>query len=186
MVACFGPLLQRVHIFSELSEAECGEICELVQARHYATDEHLFKQGDLGEEMFLVADGAVRVYIDEDGNETTLATLGEGEVIGEMSLLTGEPRSACAVAVEDSRLLVISKSDFDVHLASNAHVMLEMARVIARRQANTNHSVIPHVAGATPPPVRPAAVADLKIQIDEAEREEEVKEICHTDFFEAL
>src|SRR3954447_10209209 len=83
-------------------------------------------------------DGRIKVYTTEGGTEKVLAFYAEGQVLGEMALLTGEPRSASAVAMGDVRVLELAKDDFDTYLSGNVNVMREMMRVIALRQQQTN------------------------------------------------
>src|SRR5207248_3205430 len=177
-------ILKQTGIFASVDDAVCNEVCNLVQARHYAKDEFLFNQGEPGREMFIVASGRVKVFIGEEGDERVLALLGDGESFGEMALLTGEPRSASAIALADSRLLVLPKEAFDRFIAGNAAAMLEIARVMARRQALTNAQLLSKPDELALDVGGGAQV--LTIQIDQDEVEEAVEEICAMDFFEEL
>lgn len=179
-----GLFMKRIGIFAGLSDDACDEISGLVHAHYYAKDQPLFKQGDPGDALYLVADGRIRIFLEDARHERDLAFCGEGEILGEMALLTGEPRSASATAATDSRVLVISKEDFDALVGRNPSIMREVAKVLAHRQAQTDAQLLPasndiHVGTLQ-------AAQKLTIQIDEAEREEEVEEICATDFFEEL
>lgn len=131
-------ILHRVDIFENLAEPELERIGDMLTERRYREGQLLFKQGDVGDALLIVADGRVKVFIPEGQSERILAFFGTGDVLGEMALLTGEPRSAGAAAISDSRVLALSKSDFDTYLATNVTVMREMMRIIALRQAQTN------------------------------------------------
>jgi Flp pilus assembly CpaE family ATPase len=131
-------ILHRVDIFENLAEPELERIGDMLSERRYREGQSLFKQGDVGDALLIVADGRVKVFIPEGQNERVLAFFSTGDVLGEMSLLTGEPRSASASAISDTRVLALSKSDFDTYLATNVSVMREMMRIIALRQAQTN------------------------------------------------
>ncbi len=131
-------ILHRVDIFENLPEPELERIGDMLIERRYREGQTLFKQGDVGEALLIVADGRVRVFIPEGHAERVLAFFGTGDVLGEMALLTGEPRSASAAAISDTRVLALSKSDFETYLATNVSVMREMMRIIALRQAQTN------------------------------------------------
>jgi CRP/FNR family cyclic AMP-dependent transcriptional regulator len=74
--------------------------------------ESVFRQGDLGDRMFIVMSGAVRIFREDRGVETTLAELGFGEMFGELSLFDQHPRSASARAVGATELRVISQEEF--------------------------------------------------------------------------
>jgi Flp pilus assembly CpaE family ATPase len=131
-------ILHRVDIFENLAEPELERIGDMLSERRYREGQSIFKQGDVGDALLIVADGRVKVFIPEGQNERVLAFFSTGDVLGEMSLLTGEPRSASASAISDTRVLALSKSDFDTYLATNVSVMREMMRIIALRQAQTN------------------------------------------------
>jgi Flp pilus assembly CpaE family ATPase len=131
-------ILHRVDIFENLGETELERIGDMLSERRYREGQTLFKQGDVGDALLIVADGRVKVFIPEGQGERILAFFGAGDVLGEMALLTGEPRSASASAISDTRVLALSKSDFDTYLATNVTVMREMMRIIALRQAQTN------------------------------------------------
>lgn len=130
--------LRWVEIFEDLPEAQLEKIAELLKERRYSENQPMFKQGDPGDSLYLIVDGRVKVFIHEGRAEKVLAFYGEGQVLGEMSLLSGEPRSATAVTVTDTRVFTLSKQDFDVYVASNVGVLRQIMRVMALRQGQTN------------------------------------------------
>jgi pilus assembly protein CpaE len=75
--------------------------------------------------------------LSEGDREKVIAFYGAGDVFGEMGLLTGEPRSATASALSETRILALPKDDFDEYVATNVIVMREMMRIISQRQAET-------------------------------------------------
>jgi CRP-like cAMP-binding protein len=176
--------LKRIEIFAGLSEADCEEICRLVQAHHYCQGQVLFRQGDASHDLYLVVDGRIKVYIEHPEGDELVAHFEGGEILGEMALLTGHPRSASAVAVADSRLLVIPKEDFDAYLADNVHVLREIAKMLADRQARTNARLSAVGESGRQGPAQREQV--LTIEIDELARQEEVEEIIASDFFEEI
>lgn len=133
-----AEVLRRVEIFENVGEENLEKIGQMLKERRLSEGQMLFKQGDVGDSLIIVSDGRIRVFLQEGNAEKVLAFFSEGQVLGEMSLLTGEPRSASAVAVSDSRVLTLSKGDFDSYLSSDVGVMREMMRLIALRQAQTN------------------------------------------------
>jgi CRP-like cAMP-binding protein len=72
----------------------------------------IFSQGDAADGMYVILTGKIRIYREQDGNETTLAILKPGEFFGEMSIFDKKPRSASAQAVGDTELKVIDPSEF--------------------------------------------------------------------------
>jgi len=106
----------------------------------------LMRQGDPGDAMYLVVSGRLRAYVDDGllgpasgpgavqpGPGRALREMARGEVIGEMSLYTGEPRSATVVAIRDSVLVRLGKADFDALVARSAAVSSALARQLVRR-----------------------------------------------------
>ena len=94
----------------------------------------LFQQGDEGDSLYVVSDGLLRVVREaEDGSEILLAELGRNQIIGEMAIITGEPRSATIYAVRDSELCRLSKENFEM-LNKKYHILMtEIAVHITRR-----------------------------------------------------
>src|SRR5512143_2225730 len=93
----------------------------------------LFREGDPGREMFVVQAGKVQITKRVGDVEKLLATLGQGEFFGEMSILNNRPRTATATVAEDARLLVIDPKTFDSMLRANAEVAIRMIKKLADR-----------------------------------------------------
>ncbi|MDD5307804.1 MAG: Crp/Fnr family transcriptional regulator [Deltaproteobacteria bacterium] len=101
--------------------------------RNVKAGELIFSAGEKGAEMFVVRSGAVRVSMTSNGVDKTLAVLGPGEFVGEMSLLNDQPRTATAVAEEDSELLVIGARVLEEMIVHNTEIALRLIRKLARR-----------------------------------------------------
>jgi CRP-like cAMP-binding protein len=82
------------------------------QSRSFADGDMIFRQGEPGEEMYVISQGAVRIVRGKRGHEVELATLRGGEQFGELALLLDEPRSATAVAVGETTLRAIDRQAF--------------------------------------------------------------------------
>lgn len=98
----------------------------------------IFRQGDPGEEMFVVAEGHIRLTIGKGGHETEVNTLGPGEFFGELSLLSGEPRSATATAMEDSTLLAIGRDVYAMMVQDDLDIVFRMFNIQGQRLSRTN------------------------------------------------
>jgi len=97
----------------------------------------LMTQGEAGDSMYLSISGRLRAYARaEDGSERMLREMGRGQIVGEMSLYTDEPRSATVVAIRDSVLVRLGKAAFNELLASSAPVSIALTRQIIRRLRN--------------------------------------------------
>lgn len=103
-----------------------------------AAGEVLFRAGETGREMFVVRSGEVRVFLEADGVQKTLALLGPGEFVGEMSLLTGQPRSASAAVEKDAELLVVGTQVLEEMVVHNTEIALRLMRKLARRLESTD------------------------------------------------
>lgn len=94
----------------------------------------LFRAGEIGQEMYVVRSGAVRIVMRSQGGiEKTLAVLGPGEFVGEMSVLTNQPRSATAIIEEDAELLVVGVKVLEEMIVHNTEIALRLVRKLASR-----------------------------------------------------
>jgi len=93
----------------------------------------LFREGDLGREMFIIQQGKVQVRKRVGKAEEPLAELSAGEFFGEMALLIGMDRSATVEVIEDSKLLVINPETFASLLKSDIEIALKMLKKMAAR-----------------------------------------------------
>ena len=82
------------------------------------TGEILFEEGDEGHEAYLISVGAVDIFRVRGGKEEIIATLGRGEIIGEMSLIDNLPRAASARTRAGTSLIVISQEDLKKRMAT--------------------------------------------------------------------
>ena len=125
-------LLGEVGIFAPLSEAERRGLASGSREKLYAVGEVIVRQGENGASMFVVHEGEARVTIDSSGKE--VARIGAGGFFGEMSLLTGDPRTATVSAACDTLLVEIPASSFrTIALAHPAVVDAVGLAVVARR-----------------------------------------------------
>ena len=128
-------VLDMVDMFRPLPDAVKRQLETHLVRRTLKTGEVLFNQGDPGEGMFFVLQGAVAVFLTDNnlGLSVELARLGAGNTIGEMALVTGQPRSASVRAAEETLLAGLSREIF-YHLVQAApQVGLIVAGVMARR-----------------------------------------------------
>jgi len=99
----------------------------------YAAGTVLFREGEPGHEMYVVQSGSVHITRGKGPLEKLLATLGQGEFFGEMSILNNAPRSATATVAEEARLLVIDPKTFDAMIRGNAEIAVRMIKKLADR-----------------------------------------------------
>lgn len=93
----------------------------------------LFREGELGRDMFIIQKGKVRIRKRVGTTEKVLAELSDGEFFGEMALLMGMDRSATVEVMEDSKILVVTPETFESLLKSNIDIALKMLKKMASR-----------------------------------------------------
>lgn len=104
--------------------------------------ETLFKEGDLGDRLYIVTEGKVKLgHTSEDGRESLLAVLGPGEILGELTLFDPGPRTATATAVTPATLLYLDHKDLSVILDTNPKLAEHMLKALAQRLRRTNESL---------------------------------------------
>jgi CRP/FNR family cyclic AMP-dependent transcriptional regulator len=102
--------LRETQVFGALDPTALGELAAVCVPRTYRRDQYLMYQGDPGDHLAVVVDGLVKITVTSDrGDEMVLATLGAGEVLGELSVIDHGPRSASAVAVQPTTALVVNR-----------------------------------------------------------------------------
>jgi len=106
-------LLQEVPLFSSCSEEQLKEIASQSSQLVLPAGDWLFHEGEKGDSMFIVVRGSLSVMLENGTGNQPLAVLGGGELIGEMALLTGEPRSASARAASTLALVRIKRASFE-------------------------------------------------------------------------
>ena len=106
---------------------------EQIYARNLKSGDVLFKEGEEGDDAYIVETGAVEISLDLPAGKKVLAILGKGEIIGEMSLIAHAPRSATAIAAEDSELLVLKRDRLLKPIEAADPIMRLMIRMIVDR-----------------------------------------------------
>ncbi|MFL6263070.1 MAG: cyclic nucleotide-binding domain-containing protein [Thermoanaerobaculia bacterium] len=110
-------------------------------AAEYKAGEHIFREGDLGTEMYIINEGKVEILNQVGDEEQVLAVLEKGDFFGEMSVLEDLPRAATARAATDVRLLQINGSTFDQLLQGNPEIAVRMMRKLSRRLRETDEMI---------------------------------------------
>jgi len=138
--------LKAMDLCRTLSAAELDAIAAIVEPSDVAAGKDLFREGDPGDGLYLVTAGEINVTKRVPGGEHSLARLGPGGVLGEMSLVTADVRSATGRALVDSRVLHMPAARFRALLEADsvaAHkVVAAIAEVLARRLATMNGVVL--------------------------------------------
>jgi len=135
-------VLRTVPIFSELSDEDITSLAKLASRKRYPKDTVVFFENEEGDFFFTILEGRIKVTIlGDDGREVILSVLGPGDFFGEMALLDNEPRSATAIAVEESELLSLHRNDFQTVLNDNKSITSALIRVLSARLRRANHQI---------------------------------------------
>lgn len=134
--------LRAIPLFSTLEENVLEEIAGLLIDRKFPKDAIIFEEGSLGDYMYLIQEGQVKVTkMSEDGREKILEILSAGDFVGEMSLLDREPRSASVKTTRACLLLALSRHDFLGLLRENPEISMEMICELTRRIRETDEQI---------------------------------------------
>lgn len=137
----FNPrhVLAASELFQALDEAVLDALVVEMQWLSLPGTDTLFRQGDAGDALYFVVSGRLRVLVEGgDAAPRAVREVGHGETVGELALLTGEPRSATVVAVRDTDLGRLSREGFDALLKRHPEMALRLTRVLAQWLARSN------------------------------------------------
>lgn len=127
-------LIRQIDLFADLDENSLGLLLEQSRKLKFRKNAILMSEGETGESLYIIKSGSIKIYIsDEQGGEMTLFIEGPGSYLGEISLLDDAPRTASAVALEDTEVLVISKSLFYECIAQNPDIAFGLIRIVTQR-----------------------------------------------------
>jgi small-conductance mechanosensitive channel/CRP-like cAMP-binding protein len=143
-----GPnALASVPMFAPLSDAERAQMLSIAKPVVFAAGESIVHQGDAGRSLFVILRGHASVRL--AGTEGEVARLSGGNVFGEMSLLTGEARTATVTALTDCDLLEIDAEDFRTVAMANPAVLEQVTHETASRRQELDRHRETHAAAAT-------------------------------------
>jgi NTE family protein len=126
--------------FEGLDERALHDISAQMRPRRFAAREVIVAQGDIGDSLFVIQHGVAQVAVERDGVTKPLARLRRGDVVGEMSLVTGERRSASVVASVPTEVLELGREDFTSVLARHPTLLVNLSRILSRRLAHAVQS----------------------------------------------
>jgi predicted acylesterase/phospholipase RssA/CRP-like cAMP-binding protein len=139
-------------LFGELDPAAIPDFLDRLVWRELPGGASLFTQGERSDDVFIVVNGRLRVSASDPGQPGGVRVIeeaGRGHAVGELALLTGEPRAASATAVRDSDLLQLSRRDFDALLDVHPRAMLQVARAAAWRLRSGSRGSVSYMAPGT-------------------------------------
>jgi CRP-like cAMP-binding protein len=124
--------LKSVDLFSQIPGEDLAQVALITGEERCDAGEEVFAAGEVGDALYIVLDGKVRVHV----HDKTVAELGERECFGEMAILDAAPRSASVTAITESALLKISREDFQEIMADKHAIAMGIIKVLSRRLRN--------------------------------------------------
>ena len=132
-------LLKSVPLFSDLEGEELERFSQVAVPRSFPGGTRVFHEGDNSDACYIVKSGTFRVTREHsDGRAITLATLGPGEIFGELAMLDGDQRSASAEALTDGELLALPAGDVRALLSRHPEIALKLVAGLVRRLRAAN------------------------------------------------
>ncbi len=127
--------LQKIPLFNDLNAKQLQSISKDVQPRKFKQGDIIFREGDPGQVLYLVQSGQVRIYVNGlDGSETSVILFGRpGDMFGELAVIDGLPRSATAVALDETLLYTISRQSFRLHMQRFPQLALNFMKELTHR-----------------------------------------------------
>jgi NTE family protein len=127
-------LISKVAPFSYLAEDQLGEIADSFTWFTALGGKTLIRQGDPSDELFIIVSGGLGVYVESgNGPERFVGRIGAGETVGEMGLISGEPRSATVRCLRDAEVLAIAKKEWDAFADRHPGALLAITQTLITR-----------------------------------------------------
>ena len=121
-------------LLSPASEALSAVFRETARVVTLETRQVLFNQGDVGESLYIVLSGRLEIsVVSEDGRRLTLNTVGAGQIVGEIAIFDGGPRTATIEATEQSELMEITRHEIRRKIRKNTEIAFELLELAGRR-----------------------------------------------------
>jgi CRP/FNR family cyclic AMP-dependent transcriptional regulator len=132
-------MLRDAPMFALLDEQELSTLGSLLESRCFKKGETIFARGDVGDCLYIVRHGVVQVYIDTtEGEKIVFAENTSGDVFGEISLLDGGPRTATAVALEDTDTLTCDRDNVLEFVTKHPHAAIDLLTAMGKNLRATD------------------------------------------------
>lgn len=132
-------VLKKIPLFTSLAEIDQENLASLVRHTTIRKGDFLFRRGDEGTALYIILQGRIKISVSRRTDTVTLAILGQGEFLGEMALLDDLPRSADAMALEDSQLYTLNRKDFLSFLKNHEHAVHAILASLSLRLRKTDN-----------------------------------------------
>src|SRR6478609_1699954 len=138
-----GQFLKNVKLFAELSPDSLAKLAACLKVADFPPAEVIVREGAPGVSMYIIKSGLVEVRKKDPatGIDFLVAQLSAGAAVGEMSLLTGKPRSATVTTVQPTVVFTLTRADFRYLLTQHPEISLVLARILAERLEDATKQV---------------------------------------------
>lgn len=135
--------LRGVELFRPLTDQQIEELARHSSRLIYSSGETLVRQGDSGDSLFIITGGEVEITVsDGSGRSTHVADLTAGDYFGEMSLLTGEPRTASVTATGETEVIMVRKSGMSALLEQEPAILEPLSAMLDKRLQDLSGRVV--------------------------------------------
>lgn len=153
--------LKSVILFKDLPAKELDKVAKLFTEKSFPKYTVIFQEGAAGDLLFIIKSGVVKISKEaNDGRVKTLALLNQGEIFGEMSVLSGESRSANAETLTETSTVAIQREDFHALVEKNPSISLHIIRTLIDRLIQADRQIKNLALGNSR-----AKIADILIQL---------------------
>jgi CRP/FNR family transcriptional regulator, cyclic AMP receptor protein len=129
-------------VFGQLAPDQIEHLCSYAQTRRVSRGTTIFKKGDPGNSLFAIAAGSVKIDVPSVGGRDAVFNLvQEGEILGEIALLDGQPRTADATAMTDCVLIVIDRRDFVPLVTARPEIAMKLIEVLCGRLRHASQQI---------------------------------------------
>jgi putative ABC transport system ATP-binding protein len=125
-----AEFLKSIEPFSALDQAELSHIAEMATLRHYEPGDVVIREGEQGDELFLISEGEVEVM----RRDLEVARLGPAEFFGEVAVISGQPRNATVIATQPLDTYVVNKAELDEAMQHSTRFRQQIRRFFMRRK----------------------------------------------------
>jgi uncharacterized membrane protein len=148
-MAADTTLLSAVPLFERLDDDEKALLAAQIEELEYAAGASIFRRGDPGDALFIVAAGEVEIFVeDTTGQRIVFETAKTGDFFGELSLLDGDPRSASSIAIQATKVLRVDRGDLALLFGKHPDAALDVLAVIGRRLREADSLLRTRVVGS--------------------------------------
>ena len=133
-----SSILQEIEIFHPFSDEAKTYLHQHMQGRHYAPGDLIIRQGELTNSLYIIAKGVVSIQVRlQNGESLEVARYAVSQILGEISLLTGEPRTANVLALSDCYLFEIKKEDIAPFIEAEPEIAERLSAILTERKLDT-------------------------------------------------